>query len=116
MTAQPIAMVVAAKALDGLTLRMAAIADNLANVNSPDFRSVKVDFETALRTAAQRGPDAVRELRFAFQPGAAYGPGDERRVDLMLADAAQTANRYAAVVDMLGRRFAIHQAAVGGRG
>jgi flagellar basal-body rod protein FlgB len=97
-------------------MRMAAIADNLANVSSPNFRSAKVDFEQALQAAARRGSDAVAELKFEFEAGQVLPAGEDRRMDLMLADAAQTAGRYAALVDMLGRRFALHQAAMGGQG
>ena len=116
MSGQPLAMVVAAKALDGLSMRMAAIADNIANVASPNFRAAKVDFEQALQAAAGRGEEAVSQLKLGFEKGEMFRAGDERRMDLMLADASQTAMRYAALVDMLGRRFSIEQAAIGSQG
>lgn len=116
MSGESLAVAVAAKALDGLSMRMAAIADNLANVASPNFRATKVEFERALEAAARRGGDAVAQLKLDFQPGEIFGPGDERRMDLMLADAAQTAARYAALVAMLGKRFSIQAAAMGGQG
>jgi flagellar basal body rod protein FlgG len=54
MAGEALATVVAAKALDGLTLRMAAIAQNIANANSQQFRPLEVRFEEALRIAALR--------------------------------------------------------------
>lgn len=116
MSAEPLAIAVAAKALDGLSMRMAALADSLANVSSPNFRAAKVDFEAALQAAARRGPEAVAGLKFAFEAGQVLGSGEDRRMDLLLADAAQTAGRYAALADMLGRRFSIQQAVMGGQG
>lgn len=96
-------------------MRMAAIAQNVANANSPTFRPVSVNFESALRHAASGGPDAVDALTFEFTAGRLFRPGEDRRLDLMIADAAQTSMRYTALVDMLGRRLALQSAAIGVR-
>ena len=42
-------------ALDGVTTRQAATADNIANVDTPHFRATSVDFETSLREAVDSG-------------------------------------------------------------
>lgn len=109
------AISLAAKALDGMQMRSAALAYNIANINSPRFQSLEVNFEKTLRKAAGDGPDALADLDFTFTAGRAFVPGDERREDLMLADASQNAMRYAALADMTGRRFSILSAAIGGR-
>jgi flagellar basal-body rod protein FlgB len=106
---------IAAKALDGLSMRMTAIAQNLANANSPQFQPVKVDFEAALSRAAARGPDAVKSLAFEFVADKVYNLGDDRRLDLQIADASATAARYISLVDLIGRRMAIQHALTGGR-
>lgn len=116
MSAQPLTIAVAAKALDGLSMRMAAIADGIANVGSPIFRPAKVEFEQALQAAARRGSDAVAAVKLEFAHGPTFAAGDDRRMDLMLADAAQTAMRYSALVDMLGRRMSLLRAAAGSQG
>lgn len=105
---------VAMKALDGLHMRMAAISQNLANASSANYQPVSVDFETALRQAAGKGPEALRETEFQFTAGRPYRTGEDRRIDLAMADAAQTASRYSALVSMLGRRIALREAAIGG--
>lgn len=107
-------ILVGARALDGLSMRMAAIAHNLANANTPRFQSVALNFEERLREAEAKGAEALETLRFSFTAGPVYGPNDERRIDLLIADASQTAMRYSALVDMLGRRLALRQAALGG--
>lgn len=116
MSTEPLSEAVAAKALDGLSMRMAAIAQNLANAATPRYQPIGVDFEQALRSAAQRGPQAVENLEFAFTAGRSYRQGEDRRIDLMLADASTTAARYAALVDMLGRRMSLREEAIGGQG
>ena len=42
-------------ALDGLALRQRVIADNIANVDTPNFRATSVDFESSLRAAIANG-------------------------------------------------------------
>ena len=42
-------------ALDGLAMRQRAIADNVANLQTPGFLANKVQFEDALRSAVQSG-------------------------------------------------------------
>lgn len=44
---------VMSRALDGLAHRENAIATNLANIDTPGYQPVSVDFETALQDAAQ---------------------------------------------------------------
>lgn len=64
-----------ARALDGLAAREAAIASNLANVDTPGYRPLVVDFETALRAELDRTSGA-RPLALAsptLGPSAAEG-------------------------------------------
>jgi len=42
-------------ALDGISLRQSVIADNIANVDTPNFRARAVDFESSLKSAIGRG-------------------------------------------------------------
>jgi len=46
-------------ALDGLSQRQRAIADNIANVNTPGYRSQRVRFEDALAKSVVDGDGAV---------------------------------------------------------
>ena len=106
------------KALDGLSMRAAAISQNVANSNSPSYVPVRVDYEQQLRAASSEGADAVRGVRpeFVRMPMAEGigGTGGEMRLDLELASASETALRYAALVDVLGRQMQISRLAVTG--
>lgn len=46
-------------ALDGLTARQRATADNVANVNTPNFRARTVSFEETLANSVRHGEGAV---------------------------------------------------------
>jgi flagellar basal-body rod protein FlgB len=46
-------------ALDGLALRQRAIANNIANVNTPNYHAKRVSFEDALAKSVSRGDGRV---------------------------------------------------------
>lgn len=105
-----------ARALDGLNQRYMFTAQNIANANSAGYRPVRVSFEESLRAAASSGAEAIR----AVEPRVFVETGDgaeTMRLDLELATASQTAMRYRALVDILGRQMALQRAllAAGGR-
>jgi flagellar basal-body rod protein FlgB len=46
-------------ALDGLSMRQAATANNIANINTPNYRDQTVSFEAALAASVQAGSGVV---------------------------------------------------------
>ena len=46
-------------ALDGLALRQRAIANNVANINTPNFQATRIKFENELSRAVSHGNGAV---------------------------------------------------------
>ncbi|HEV7755509.1 MAG TPA: flagellar basal body protein [Mycobacteriales bacterium] len=46
-------------ALNGLSLRQRVIADNIANINTPDYHAKRVEFENALSGAVSEGTGAT---------------------------------------------------------
>lgn len=46
-------------ALDGLSARQAAIADNVANLQTPNYHAKRVQFEDALKSAVAQGSGAA---------------------------------------------------------
>jgi flagellar basal-body rod protein FlgB len=102
-----------AKALDGLHARYQATAENIANANTPSYRPMHVTFEASLKAAALQGPEAIANVvaRTALVPASATAA---LRLDLEVATASQTAMRYAALLDILGREMAINRAVVRG--
>lgn len=98
--------------LDGLSVRYAYTAQNVANVNSPDYQPVRVRFEEALRVAASKGPAAVEQVRPVAHTVAPEIGTEAVRLDLELADASKTALRYRALLDILAREMALHRAVI----
>lgn len=112
------------KALDGLAMRMSAIAGNLANAETPGFRPQRVVFEQALRAAidrertaptlAARGT-AIRDVTPAalrrFLPGAdPVGVEPE----LELTELARASLHYEALARTAAKQLRMLRAAITG--
>ncbi|HYD85984.1 MAG TPA: hypothetical protein VEA80_00775 [Vitreimonas sp.] len=109
----PVSAALIQKALEGLNRRFQFTAQNIANANTPDYAPIRVEFEQELARAAGRGVDAINAV--APRAVAAAEP-EGMRLDLELATASQTAARYRALIDIMGRQMALHRAVVtGGR-
>jgi flagellar basal-body rod protein FlgB len=109
----PLVSAILNKALDGLSLRSVATAQNLANVNSARYRPLSVSFEAELRAAAAKGETAVEALPLAMHEIA--GPaGQKVRMDLELETQSETAMRYGALVDLLSRELQLQRTIIRG--
>jgi len=61
-------------ALDGLALRQREIANNIANVNTPNYRAQRVQFEDALRRSVAAGDGtAAATVQRSLEPTRANG-------------------------------------------
>ena len=100
------------KALDGLSKRAQATAENISNASTPHYRPLRVSFERTLSTAASQGVDAVREVSpKVTRADASQG---DMRLDLEVQTAAATALRYSALIDVLGRQMQLDALAIKG--
>jgi flagellar basal-body rod protein FlgB len=110
----PITAAILMKSLDGLAMRAMANSQNIASAGTPGYRPVRVTFEAALAEAEKAGPAAVAAVRPELIPDASFQPGDALRLDLEMAEAASTAGRYGALVELLNRHAQISSLAVSG--
>jgi len=103
-------------ALDGLSARQAAIADNVANVNTPNYKRQEVPFEGALTSAVERALNPAAEqpggAAPAFQPltmrdTATVGRADGNNVDIEseMVGLAENTLRYQALTQYVGGTF-----------
>lgn len=102
-----------AKALDGLSLRSEATAQNIANVNSPGYRPLSVSFENALRAAADNSEQDIDAVPVEVHHTRALAPAGIR-MDLELETQSETAMRYGALVDVLGRELQLERSVIRG--
>ncbi len=72
------------KALDGLSLRSKAITNNVANIDTPGFKSAEVTFEQELQAAVLR--PVADDFQMLITDGA-HMPGGRLRQDVGLVQA-----------------------------
>jgi flagellar basal-body rod protein FlgB len=95
-------------ALDAAQMRQQAIAQNIANVNTPGYRRIGVSFEQRI---AQMTPDAARGTAPAdlsyYRPKIEYATGTEGPVQLdqELADMSETVLHHQALLKALNKQL-----------
>jgi flagellar basal-body rod protein FlgB len=102
------------KAIMGASARQQAIAENLANVDTPGYQRVDVDFHTTLRNAMAQGD--LKGATFSPQRDAsAQVRADGSTVDADVEAAAQARNglEYETLVQVSKARVDIIEAAMG---
>jgi flagellar basal-body rod protein FlgB len=102
------------KAIVGASARQQAIAENLANVDTPGYQRVDVDFHTTLRNAMASGD--LKDATFSPQrDAAAQVRADGSTVDADVEAAAQARNglEYETLVSVSKARIDIIEAAMG---
>lgn len=102
------------KALDGLSARALATAQNIANAGTPNYRPLRASFEDALREAAAKGPEAIGQVRPKIEHVQPSAVAPDMRLDLELATASSTALRYSALIEILNRQTQIQALAFSG--
>lgn len=103
------------KALEGQTLRQKAVANNIANVDTPNYRPQRVDFEQQLQAALAAGSDdepavteavdRVRPEGFADAGPAMRRDGSGVDIEREMVDLADTALQQHALVRLLSKKL-----------
>jgi flagellar basal-body rod protein FlgB len=104
------------KAIEGASARQQAIAENLANVDTPGYQRVDVDFHKTLQNAMASGTQGLQGATFSPQRDAsAQVRADGSTVDPDVEAATQARNglEYEALVQLSKARIDIIEAAMG---
>ena len=106
------------RAIEGAGKRHQALAANIANVNTPGYQRVDVDFHSALSAALGSGEsaDAVHAVKFSAQvdaSGATRADGSTVDIESESAKLAANALEQQAAVQIAHARIGILKAAMG---
>ncbi len=103
------------QAMQGLSARQQAVAQNVANVNTPGYKAKVVDFEAALGSATASGEpsSAAYSVRASTAPGQANG----NNVDLGNEEVIQAKNSLAfqTMVQAMNAKFNLLSTAITGQ-
>ena len=101
-------------ALRGLAARQRAIADNVANLETPGFLAGRVRFEDSLRTALADGQPASASPRTERSSTPTGVNGNNVNLDEETLANIETGLRYQVVVQALNAKFGLLRTAIGG--
>jgi flagellar basal-body rod protein FlgB len=102
--------------LDACTLRQAVYSANLANVNTPGYRPLEVQFETQLRAAAQavdgEPPQEQMAVLDSVTPSIVPGPAASVEPDQQLALMAENAVQYDTLLNAYEKSMSLLRLAI----
>lgn len=102
------------QALRGLAARQRTIADNIANLETPEFLAGQVDFEASL-SAALAGGDPARAEITSSRSMAATGPnGNNVNLDQETLTMIETDLRYQMTSLAVSNKLGLLRTAIGG--
>ncbi|RLV48783.1 flagellar basal body rod protein FlgB [Nocardioides mangrovicus] len=105
-------------ALDGVTARQQVTANNIANVDTPNFRASSLDFESSLRDAVESGDitdtssgDVTYSTEATDTPVGANGNNVDLRKETL--SAAQSQYQYQLLSRAVNDQFTVIKDAIG---
>jgi flagellar basal-body rod protein FlgB len=108
------------QAMAGAALRQKALADNVANANTPGYKRSDVDFHAALQKALDGGADASQLEQLQFTPStdttsSTRADGNNVDIDEEMANLAQNSLDYQSLVSVARARLSMIQTVLGSR-
>jgi flagellar basal-body rod protein FlgB len=101
--------------LRGLDARNAAIADNVANVETPNYKAKIVDFESVLKSAIESGSPESASPSVAESAAPTRLNGNNVSLDTEVVLQTETLLRTQLVVAALNNRYSMLRTAISGQ-
>jgi flagellar basal-body rod protein FlgB len=112
-------MALLSRLLDVASLRQEVIAQNVANINTPGYRTLEVNFEQALRdhlTSSSKAPIAqVQPQVVEGQGGLERADGNNVDVDIEMARLQKNSLYFKVYLQIIASKLAQHRSAITGR-
>jgi flagellar basal-body rod protein FlgB len=104
------------QAMQGLEARQQAIANNIANIQTPNYTANNVDFESSLQSAVQSGDPDAAQITVSPSPAAAQQNGNNVNLDDETVLATKTQQSYQTMIDAMNAKFQLLTDAIGSGG
>lgn len=103
-------------ALEGLDARQRAIASNVANIETPNYRATRVNFEDSLRAALANDSDPTSAAVSTERSAAPTRlNGNNVNMDVELVEQTETLLRTQLVVQALNHKYSMLRTAIVGQ-
>jgi flagellar basal-body rod protein FlgB len=112
-------------AMGGLAARQRAIANNVANIDTPNFKASEVRFEDTLKSALSRGRNSTSPDQSALNQSArrttlsdatsSRGDGNNVDIEREMEKLSETNLTFSAMTQVMSSRLSILRSVVSGR-
>jgi flagellar basal-body rod protein FlgB len=102
--------------LRGLAARQRAIADNVANVETPGFIAKRVDFESSLRSAIAEHVPQSTAISESTSKDSVNANGNNVSLESETLDLTDTNLRYQVSIEALNAKFRLLRSSIRGDG
>lgn len=100
-------------ALRGLATRQRAIADNIANLETPGYLAKRVEFEASLEQALTAGHPATTSIHSAVSADPAGANGNNVSLDTETLQLIDTNLRYQLGIEAVNAKFRLLRTSIG---
>ena len=114
MAIEDVTMGVIYQAMHGLAARQRAIADNVANIETPGFQASRVDFESSLRRAVGNGDPASTTIDTTLSTDPSRQDGNNVNLDDETLSMVDTNLKYQTMVEAMNTKFRLLRDAMNG--
>ena len=114
MGIEDVTMDVVHQAMHGLAARQRAIADNVANIQTPGFQASRVDFESSLRRAVSDGDPTSATVQTTLSADPSRQDGNNVNLDDETLSMTDTNLRYQTMVEAMNTKFRLLRDAMNG--
>jgi flagellar basal-body rod protein FlgB len=103
------------EALQGLTARQDAIAQNVANVDTPGYKAEDVSFEQSLAQAVADGDPAAMQINVTTSSAAPDSTGNNVDLASEEVDAQKTGLAYQTMIAAMNAKMSLLETAISGQ-
>jgi flagellar basal-body rod protein FlgB len=101
-------------ALNGLDARQRAISSNLANIETPGYHALEVNFEDSLREAVAKGDPMRAQTSTTESLAATRINGNNVNIDFEVLTSSENVLRQKLVVQALNNKYSLLRTAISG--
>jgi flagellar basal-body rod protein FlgB len=101
-------------ALSGLSAQQRITANNIANIETPNYKAQTADFESSLRSAVAAGDPAAARVSITSISGPASANGNNVSLDTETVNAEKNALQYQLLSSALSAKFDLLQTVIKG--
>jgi flagellar basal-body rod protein FlgB len=98
----------------GLSARQRALADNISNINTPNYHAKRVQFEASLQSAINGGTPASASISTATSLEPTNTNGNNVNLDEETVSLTDTGLKYQTDLEALTAKFQLLRTSIGG--